>query len=181
MKRLFAILLSMLLIFGLVGCTEPVNEETTTEVISEETTSEGIGFDKNVVVDTEDFGFYVDGTELNEDAGTWSVKVLMDNKSKDTITFNWKEVFVNDNAIDPGWASEVAAGEKLAGTVIFPLEMFEENDITDVENLKFTLSVTDTKGKVIEDTEYIFSLTVSDEETTIEETTVIDETTTVSE
>ena len=80
MKRLFAILLSMLLIFGLVGCTKSVDEETTIDIISEEITSEEIEFDKNVVVDTEDFGFYVDGAELNEDAGTWSVKIFMDNK-----------------------------------------------------------------------------------------------------
>ena len=108
----------------------------------------------------------------------------MENKTDKVLTFNWKEVFVNDVAIDPGWASEVAEGESGSGTVIFPLNLLTENNITDVENIKFTLSVTDLKGNILEDTEYIFALVVTDEEeTTIEEeeTTAIEEETTVEE
>lgn len=178
MKRLFAILLSMLLIFGFVGCAKDTANETTTSVI-EETTLNGIEFTKNVIIETENFGFYIDGAELNETDGLWCVKVLMVNKSNEVLTFNWKEVFVNDCSIDPVWSSEISKDTVEHGTVIFPLEMLEENDIDNVENLKFTLSVTDVKGNVIEDTEYIFALTVS-EETTVEETT-IEETTTIAE
>jgi hypothetical protein len=182
MKRLFAILLSMVLIFGFVGCAKDTANETTTNAI-EETTLDGIEFTKNVTIETENFDFYIDGAELNETDGLWCVKVLMVNKSNKVLTFNWKEVFVNDVAIDPGWASEVAEGEFDNGTVIFPLSLLAENDITDVENIKFTLSVTDTKGNILEDTEYIFSLVVTDEEetTVVEEETTIDETTTVVE
>lgn len=182
MKRLFAILLSMVLIFGFVGCAKDIANETTTSVV-EETTLDGIEFTKNVTIETENFGFYIDGAELNETDGLWCVKVLMVNKSNKVLTFNWKEVFVNDVAVDPGWASEVAEGESDNGTVIFPLSLLAENDITDVENIKFTLSVTDTKGNILEDTEYIFSLVVTDEEetTVVEEETTIDETTTIVE
>lgn len=173
MKKLFAILLSTILIFGFVGCGRDTANETTTNVV-EETTLDGIEFTKNVIIETENFGFYIDGAELNETDELWCVKVLMINKSNEVLTFNWKEVFVNDCPIDPAWASEISKDAVENGTVIFPLEMLEKNDIDNVETLKFTLSVTDAKGNVIEDTEYIFALTVS-EKTTVEETTTVAE------
>ena len=188
MKKLFAILLSMLLTVSMIcvftACdSNEVGEEVSTGDVVVEETSDEIHFDKNVIIDTEHFCFCVDSAELNETEETWSVKVIMENKTDKVLTFNWKEVFVNDVAVDPGWASEVAEGESDNGTVIFPLSLLAENDITDVENIKFTLSVTDAKGNIVEDTEYIFSLVVTDEEetTVVEEETTIDETTTVAE
>lgn len=173
MKRLFTILLSMLMavmmMFSFAGCDlNLVDEESTTEdmTVVEEITSDGIGFNKNIVVETDDFGFYVDGVEINQTEETWSVKVFMDNKTDKILTFNWKEVLINDCAIDPDWTSEVAGATREPGTVIFPMALLEEHDIAEVENLKFTLSVIDEKGNIIDDTEYVFSLTVSDEETT---------------
>ena len=173
MKRLFAILLSMLMavmmMFSFTGCDfNLVDEESTTEdtTFVEEITSDGIGFNKNIVVETDDFGFYVDGVEVNKTEKTWSVKVFMDNKTDKILTFNWKEVLINDCAVDPDWTSEVAGATREPGTVIFPMALLAEHDITEVENLKFTLSVVDEKGNVIDDTEYVFSLTVSDEDIT---------------
>ena len=181
MKKLFAILLSMLLTVSMIcvftACdSNEVGEEITTEDVVVEETSDEIHFDKNIIIDTEHFCFCVDSAELNETEETWSVKVVMENKTNKVLTFNWKEVYVNDVAVNPGWASEVAEGESDNGTVIFPLSLLTENDITDVENIKFTLSVTDIKGNILEDTEYIFALVVTDEEeTTIDETTTIAE------
>ena len=188
MKKLFAILLSMLLTVSMIcvftACdSNEVGEEVSTGDVAVEETSDEIHFDKNVIVDTKDFCFCVDGAELNETEETWIVRVYMESKADKALTFNWKEVFINDTAIDPGWACDVAAGQSDNGIVIFPLSLLTENDIEDVENLKFTLSVTDAKGNILEDTEYIFSLVVTDEEetTVVEEETTIDETTTVAE
>lgn len=181
MKRLFAILLSMLLIFGFVGCTEPVVEESTTDVIVEETTIADVEFNKNVVIDTELFAFYVEGAERNDEASTWSVNVSMENKTDKVLNFSWKEVFINNCNIDPTWSYGVLAETKDTTKVTFHMGNFEANDIEQVENLKFTLSITDEDGNILEDTEYLFSLNVSAEETTVEEeTTVAYETTTVA-
>ena len=182
MKRLFAIILSVILsafiLCSFSGCDFAlVDEETSTEecsVIDEEESSASIAddFSKNVVIDTQDFTFFVENAERNETTNTWSVKVYMENKTNKPITFSWKEVFVNGCSIDPAWTYEVKAGEKDSTTVSFDMAIFAENEIDTVENLQFTLSVYDEKENILEDTEYLFSLNVSAEETTVIEETI---------
>lgn len=170
MKKLLAILFSLIMIFSFAACdTIKVDEECSTceEVVSEEVSmEETVEFNKNIIVETEEFAFLVDNAEVNKIDNTWSVKVYMQNKTDSILNFSWKDMSVNNSKVDTSWNYGVMAGEKDRSVVVFDIAEFETKGIKNVETLKFTLSVEDEEGKVVENTEYIFSLTVL-ENTTI--------------
>lgn len=174
MKKLLAIVLSMILSVSMLVCftaCDPatVEEECSTEDCSvideEESSASADDFSKNVVIDTKDFTFFIDGAEHNEKTNIWSVKVYMENKTDKPITFSWKSVNINKKPIDPSWSYAVKANEKDTDTVEFDMTIFDANDIDRVEFLSFILSVCDEKGKVFNNTEYVFSLAVEPETT----------------
>ena len=178
MKRLIAFLLSALLIFSCVGCSNSMETETTTIIETttevEETTSNIDEFDKNIVLNTNDFIFVIKNAEKNETTNTWNVKIYVENKTNKVITFSWKDVLINKIKVNTDWSYDLTPYGKEYIDVTFKMEDLAKDKIEIVKNLKFILSVLDEKKNILEDTEYVFSLTVTKEEetTTIETTTV---------
>jgi hypothetical protein len=187
MKRLFAILLSMLLtammIIGFTGCDFNFNSITNGDVtpgdvtpgniIEEEYTNE-IYFEELPMILSSRFVFTVENAERNEDIGIWGVNVIIENKSLEPLSFSVDNVVINGIDFSPAWICEVFANETVNGTITFNLSEFEENQIELVETIEFTLNVLDKDGNVINDVEHQFSLTVAHEPTTEEASEVIE-------
>ena len=57
--------------------------------------------------------------------------------------FSWDDVSVNGFMIDPFWASAIAPGMRNYSDISFSSSSFDENDITQVEEIEFTLRVHD--------------------------------------
>lgn len=157
MKKIFALLLALCMVFGMVACgSEPTPDVVPNEVITDtapETTTPQ--FNEVVVAETDDFVFTIKGTEVDEMWGTWGIKVHIENKTDKTLMFSWQDVSVNGYMIDPFWATEVAAGKKENTTICFYDTQFEENDITTVEDVEFRLWIYHTDEETWDMTDYL--------------------------
>ena len=78
-----------------------------------------------------------------EDASEYTVYVYMENKTDRNLMYAWDMVSVNDMMVDPFWATVVAAGKKACAEVVFYRSDLADNGIEDVENVEFTLIVSD--------------------------------------
>ena len=75
----------------------------------------------------------------------WGYTVLcyLENKTDKSLMFSWDDVSVNGFMIDPLWASEVAPGMRSYAEISFFDSYFEDNGITDVEEIEFLLRISD--------------------------------------
>lgn len=78
-----------------------------------------------------------------EDASEYTVYVYMENKTDRNLMYAWDMVSVNDMMVDPFWATVVAAGKKACAEVVFYRSDLADNGIENVENIEFTLIVSD--------------------------------------
>lgn len=88
MKRLFAILLALMLVIGMVGCGQDATTPTETTVPTVETTAptEPVVTDIPVVV-TDLYAVYVVGTPTNEPTYGTSIVIRFENLSPKSLTF----------------------------------------------------------------------------------------------
>lgn len=89
MKRLFAILLALMLVIGMVGCGQDATTPTETTAPTVETTvppTEPVSTDIPVVV-TEQYAVYVVGTPTNEPTYGTSIVIRFENLSPKSLTF----------------------------------------------------------------------------------------------
>lgn len=99
-------------------------------------------FEEMVIVDNENCCFKITGIEEDGFWGyTW--KVYAENKTDKTLMFAFDNVAVNGYMCDPFWAKEVAAGMKANDDISWFSSDFESNGISEVENVVFTLRVSD--------------------------------------
>ena len=78
-----------------------------------------------------------------EDPSAYTVHVYMENKTDRNLMFAWDMVSVNDVMVDPFWATVVPAGKKACAEVHFFRSELADNGIEEVENIEFTLLVSD--------------------------------------
>lgn len=99
-------------------------------------------FEEIVIVDDENCCFKITGVDEDNIWGyTWNV--YAENKTDKTLMFSFDDVAVNGYMCDPFWATEVSAGMKSNSEISWFTNEFEENGITGVENVVFTLRVFD--------------------------------------
>lgn len=95
-----------------------------------------------VVAEDENARFVIEWADA-EDASEYTVYVYMENKTDRNLMYAWDMVSVNDMMVDPFWATVVAAGKKACAEVVFYRSDLADNGIDEVENIEFTLIVSD--------------------------------------
>ena len=107
-------------------------------VIPERTTTST----EQVIIDNETCTFVI--LDVDED-GMWgyTLDCYMENKTDKTGMFSWNDVSVNGFMVDPYWANEVAAGKRAYAEISFYTSDFEDNGIETVEEIEFTLTMSD--------------------------------------
>ena len=96
------------------------------------------------LIPSENCGFTVTGTELNEHLGL-QIHVLCENNSNRPLMFSWGNVSVCGFMYDPLWAEEVAPGKKVNSTIGIDTYSLEKIGINNVEEISFTLTVRDSE------------------------------------
>ena len=97
---------------------------------------------EQVVIDNDQICFIV--LDQKEDSiWGYTVDCYIENRTDALLTFSWDNVSVNGYMIDPYWATDVAPGMRKYCSVHFSSYEFEDNDITEVEEIGFSLRVYD--------------------------------------
>ncbi|MBO4228884.1 MAG: hypothetical protein J5938_00840 [Clostridia bacterium] len=107
-------------------------------VIPERLSYEG----EQVIVDNDQLSFLI----LKEDPeGFWGYTMLCyaENRSNQALTISWDDVSVNGFMCDPYFSTTLRPGTRGYFDVSFLSSSFEENGITEVEEVEFTLRVRD--------------------------------------
>ena len=81
----------------------------------------------------------------------YTIQCYLENKTEKTIMFSWDDVSVNGFMIDPFWAKEVPSGKKCYSDISFSTSDFENNDISNVENIEFTVRAYDSEDWFADD------------------------------
>lgn len=96
-----------------------------------------------VIVDNEDLTFIVMNVD-DELADYYTLNCYIANKTDKNLMISWDEVSVNGFMVNPFWALSVAAGKQAYTEIIFFRSDFQEQDIEVVQDIEFTLQVSDT-------------------------------------
>ena len=99
-------------------------------------------FEETVIVDNEYCTFTITSIDADNFWG-YTLNAYIENKTDKNLMFSLDNVSVNGYMCDPFWASSVSAGMKSNEEISFSESDFEENGITDVTVIEFTLSVRD--------------------------------------
>lgn|GEM_PF-1699251 len=75
--------------------------------------------------------------------GYFCINVEIENNTAKKLMFSWNDVSVNNYMIDPFWATEIDAGNKIVDSISFSKSQFEDNGIIDVHLIEFRLTVYD--------------------------------------
>ena len=113
-----------------------LNAETVRFPVREETAGQV------VVADDENVRFVIEWAD-DEDSYAYTVYAYMENKTDKNLMFAWDLVSVNGLMVDPFWATVVAAGKNACSAITFYRSDLTENGITDVNEIEFTLTVSD--------------------------------------
>lgn len=99
-----------------------------------------VTFDTEVVLyDNDQFCVIVLSSETSD--GDFLMHYYLENKTGHEIMFSMDEVSVNGYMADPFWGTSVAAGKKLYTTTCFYESLLTDNGIDAVEEVEFTLRV----------------------------------------
>lgn len=168
MKKLFAILLAFGLALSLTACVEPANLATPGSItdgnITDGNITDGNATDGDVMVatiDTDYFSFVVENAEKNFDENVWGVRVAIENKSDEFLTFSCGEILINGILVENEWMTEIANNCAEYGFITFDLDALADLGIDTVESLDFTLNVVDFEGNTLEDVKYVFILEIN--------------------
>lgn len=138
MKKIIAIILSLCVIFGLVGCG--VSTETpadTTEKV------EVIEFKEQVLINNESVTFKV--TDAPEKDEIWGqlIDVYLENKTDKTLMYSLENVSVNGYMVNVLFATEVTGGKKENTSITIFSDDLDKNKIDKIETITFTLRIYD--------------------------------------
>ena len=95
-----------------------------------------------VIAEDDNLRFVIEWAD-EEDASAYTLHVYLENKTDRNLMYAWDLVSVNDKMIDPFWAVSVAAGKKACSEISFNRSELKDNGIETVENVEFTLIVSD--------------------------------------
>ena len=135
---------------------EPVTDETVTlfptgkkaEDITPAARPEAEG--EIAVLDEEDFAFVI----LDRGEDSWygkEYRVYLENNTDRTLYFTWDSVGVNGWNADPYWGFTVAAHARALDAVSFSKEELAENGLTSLDEIRFTLRISDPEDYTAED------------------------------
>lgn len=146
MKRLFAILLALMLVIGMVGCGQDATTPTETTAPTIETTvptTEPVVTDIPVVV-TDLYAVYVVGTPTNEPTYGTTVSFRLENLSPYELTFDISNFVLNGE-----WEFETIRPVKIVGIghkqnvdVLFHVTDLAQAKIDVINTLEFNLDIT---------------------------------------
>lgn len=163
MKRIFTLLLCILLLLSLAACggsederapaadtvpiaTTPATEGTLpTQAPTEAPTEPRVIPENLVLVDNDDVSFTVLKVENNAHMGM-QLQVECVNKTDRTLMFSWDMVSVCGYMYDPFWAEEVAAGKTAISTVDLDTYALGKMGIDSVDEVTFTLRIYDSEN-----------------------------------
>ena len=114
----------------------PYGEENATKFVRESKDTD------NVIMDNEYAKVTVIECGKDEFWG-YTASLYIENKSDKTLMISADDVAVNGYMADPLFATSVSEGKVAFSSMSWSDETFEENGITDVEEIEFTLTVTD--------------------------------------
>lgn len=134
MKRILALILSLSVIFALVGCG---SSETTTTNNSEKI----VAFEEKVVVDNELVTFKV--TDAPEKDNIWGqlIDVYLENKTDKTLMYSLENVSVNGYMVNVLFATEVSGNKKENTSITIFSDDLDKNKIDKIDTITFTLRV----------------------------------------
>lgn len=162
MKRLTALLLSVIMLLSLTACggadapaptdatasaTVPTEGITPTEAeITEPSAPENLlGNDMIQLVNNENVAVYIVRIENNAHTGM-QLRIQCENKTDRTLLFSWDMVSICGFMYDPFWAEEVAAGKTVNSTIYLDTYELEQMDVTSVDEISFILRVVDSEN-----------------------------------
>lgn len=168
MKRIIAILCSLILLLSMVACRAPTPNSTDTVENSDEITptvvaespAQEITFSEVVAVDNEHCTIKITGIDPDGLFG-YTLKAYMENKTSDqTLMFSVNSASVNGVMSDPLFAAEIAAGKKSNEEITFMRDSVEANGITDFTDIELNFRVFDSNDwaadAVAEETVHIY-------------------------
>lgn len=103
-----------------------------------------------VLADNDRILFKITAME-NDPVWGYALKVHIENRTDKELLFTVDDVSINRYMCDPFWAESVGAGMKSNSTINWFESSLEENSITDVKEIRFTLRVYDANDFFAED------------------------------
>ena len=97
---------------------------------------------EQVVVDNSDYTFII-LSAVNDDFWGYTLKCYVENKTDKNLMFDWDDVSVNGFMLDPYWSMGVGPKMKGYSEITFSDTHLEENGITTVEEIEYTLDIYD--------------------------------------
>lgn len=148
MKRIFAILTIISMLFIMVSCTsdpEPIMPNETniesSEIAVPETTSPVVDV---VLYDSNGIKIICKGYK---EAGDWdlgpSLSFMIENNTNKNITVQVRDCSVNGFMIEPTCSADVAAGKKANDNMTWFSSDFEENSIETIDTIEFYFHIFD--------------------------------------
>lgn len=156
MKKIYALLLSTVLLLSFAACgnTEAENTPVTTAPAAEtaaptaaptEPPATQPALTDLTLVDNEALEVTITGIENSEHAGM-QLYIRCVNKTDRALLFSWDMVSVCGFMYDPFWATEVAAGKTANSTVYLDTFELEKMGVLSVDEITFTLRVVDAES-----------------------------------
>ena len=99
-------------------------------------------FEELTVVDNDYMTMKFTDLDVN---GSWgyTLKVNIENKSDNDLLIGMNNASIDGVMCDPFWATSVAVGKKMNGDISWPKTLLEKNGLSGINNLAFTLNVSD--------------------------------------
>ncbi|MBE6701506.1 MAG: hypothetical protein E7582_06450 [Ruminococcaceae bacterium] len=152
MKKLLALILTVLMLMSVVACdSETQSDNGTNSSQSQNKNSKEITFDGLVAIDNAECTVKV--TEIDPD-NMWgyTLKVQLENKSDDkTYMFSVQDAAINGVQCDPFFATEVAAGKKSNEQISFTKGELDKNGIKDYTDIELSFRVYDSDDWMSDD------------------------------
>ena len=97
---------------------------------------------ETVIVDNENLTFIIESVD-SADPWQYTLQCYLENKTDKNVMISWDMVSVNGCSIDTAWAVTATAGKAAYSTISFYTSELEENGIEVVEDIEFTMIVSD--------------------------------------
>lgn len=95
---------------------------------------------EQVVIDNNDVCFIILSADKDDFWG-YGLECYVENKTNATLMYTWDDVSVNGFMIDPIWSKSLGPGMKCYTKITFFDSDFEENGITTVEEIGYTMRI----------------------------------------
>ncbi len=144
MKKLFSLLLAVLMLLSLAACgngSGDTDDGKKTDKVEQNGKNE-TDSDPNVVIDNDDCYIRIKDTDPDGDWG-YTIIVELENRSDKALTFYLESAAVNGVQCDPTYSAELQAGDKITDEISIWEEYFCGVDIGEYTDIELTLSVYD--------------------------------------